>query len=132
MNVFDKFDFDEWAKLAKENPEEFDRQRQLAVDGVINSAAPTQRQSLRQTQFLIDSKRAVAKTPLESCLSVTELMWNKVEGDGGFLDCLNALQTGKLPLKYDEEVREQMPKADVLRVDFGNSSESRDEPRPRS
>lgn len=118
MNIFDSFDFEEWMKLAAENPEEFDRQRREAVDGVINSAPPSQQTSLRQTQFLIDSKRTLAKSPMESCLSITELMWEKVEGDGGFLDCLNALQSGKLPAKYDENLQAQQPKADVLNFDF--------------
>lgn len=118
MNIFDNFDFDEWMKLAAENPEEFDRQRRTAVDGVINSAPSSQQTSLRQTQFLIDSKRTLAKTPMESCLSITELMWEKVEGDGGFLDCLNALQTGEMPTKYDEKTQAEMPKANVVNFDF--------------
>jgi hypothetical protein len=69
------FDFEAWAKLARENPEEFERRREQEIRKVID-ARPGVQHRLEGLQFRIDAERKLARTPLKACLRVSTLMWN--------------------------------------------------------
>ena len=69
------FDFEAWAKLARENPEEFERRRGQEIRKVID-ARPDLRHRLEGLQFRIDAERRLARTPLKACLRISTLMWN--------------------------------------------------------
>lgn len=69
------FDFEVWARLAREDPEEFERRRRAAIDAVIVSS-PQNRRRLEGVQFRIDMERKLAHTPLKACLRVSEMMWD--------------------------------------------------------
>lgn len=70
-----EFDFDAWATLAKENPAEFERQREAALRSSIESAPPEHRQRLEGLQFQLNMERQRAGTALGSCLRFNSLMW---------------------------------------------------------
>lgn len=70
------FDFEAWAKLARENPEEFERRREQEIRNVIN-ARPDLQQRLEGLQFRIDAERKLARTPLKACLRLSTLMWSR-------------------------------------------------------
>ena len=70
-----EFDFDAWAKLAKENPVEFERQREAALRVAIAAAPPEFRQRLEGLQFRLNLERQRAATPLGSCVRMNSLMW---------------------------------------------------------
>lgn len=69
------FNFEAWAKLARENPEEFERRREQEIREVID-ARPDLRHRLAGLQFRIDAERKLARTPLKACLRISTLMWN--------------------------------------------------------
>jgi hypothetical protein len=70
-----EFDFDAWAKLAEEDPVEFERRREWALRSSIESAPPEHRQRLEGLQFQLDLERQRAGTALGSCLRLNSLMW---------------------------------------------------------
>jgi hypothetical protein len=75
MNATSDFDFDTWALLAREDPEEFERKRRAAIDNLIASSPENQRR-LAGIQFRIDMERRLAHTPLKACLRLSEMMWD--------------------------------------------------------
>jgi hypothetical protein len=84
MYATSDFDFDAWASLAREDPEEFERRRRAAIDALIASSPDSQRR-LAGIQFRIDMERRLAHTPLKACLRLSEMMWDT------FLDLQPAL-----------------------------------------
>jgi hypothetical protein len=54
-----EFDFDAWVKLARENPEEFERQRQVALRATI-ATAPAEHRS---------------GNALGACIKLNSMMW---------------------------------------------------------
>lgn len=72
-----EFNFDEWAKLFQENPEEFERRRQEVIDKVISSVQPVEMQHrLRQLQWTIDAESAASKTPMAALVKMQGRMWD--------------------------------------------------------
>jgi len=69
------FDFDAWAKLAKNDPAEFERRRERMLRNVIDGAPPAFRQRLEDLQCALDLERKHAATPLASCARMNTLMW---------------------------------------------------------
>jgi hypothetical protein len=70
-----EFDFQKWAKLARENGAEFERQRRAAIEAVIAGAPPAHQQRLRGLQFRIDMERSRSATALGACVRINSLMW---------------------------------------------------------
>lgn len=67
------FDFDEWAGLARDNPELFEARRQAVIEGFIQKAAPAHRARLRGLQFRIDMERRRSRTPMGACIRLYQL-----------------------------------------------------------
>jgi hypothetical protein len=87
----DDFNFDTFARLAKDDPVEFDRLRQQLIDANI-AAAPRHLQSrLRQLQCRADLVREGATSPMAATLKLSSMMWETVVGPGGLREALNAL-----------------------------------------
>ena len=85
------FDFDTWAKLAQDDPAEFERKRGELLGGLLERMAertkdPVLVQRLRGLQFRIDMERERAKTPLKSTMAVYNMMWDT------FVDMKNRLE----------------------------------------
>ena len=91
------FDFEAWAKLAKEDPEEFERRRVEEIRKVID-ARPDLRHRLEGLQFRIDAERKLARTPLKACLRMSTMMWDSFYDLKGQLDGLAAGVRGTAPL----------------------------------
>jgi hypothetical protein len=70
-----EFDFDAWARLAKDDPAEFERRRELALRAAIDAAPPDFRQRLEQLQNRLDRDRQRAPTPLASRVRMNSLLW---------------------------------------------------------
>ena len=71
-----EFDFDKWARLAKEDPAEFERQREATLRATIAAAPSEHRQRLEGLQFRLDLERQRSGSPLGSCLRLNSLMWS--------------------------------------------------------
>jgi len=69
------FDFDAWAKLAKEDPAGFERQREATLRATIAAAPSEFRQRLEGLQFRLDLERRRATSPLGSAVRMNSLMW---------------------------------------------------------
>jgi len=72
-----EFDVDEWQRLAREDPREFERRRQAAIESLIGQAPPELRERLRALQCRIDLERRRAKTPLEATVRLQSMMWER-------------------------------------------------------
>jgi hypothetical protein len=69
------FDFDKWAKLAQEDPVEFERQREATLRATIAAAPSEHRQRLEGLQFRLNIERDRSGSALGSCLRLNSLMW---------------------------------------------------------
>ena len=85
----EKFNFDEWAELAKSDPKLFERRRREAVEKMINGSAPHRRQRLRGLQWRIDVVRRKYRDPRVSAHRLFSMMWESVYGQNGLLDALH-------------------------------------------
>lgn len=70
-----EFDFDAWVRLARENPEEFERRRSEILQASIDSAPVEHRKRLEGLQFQINMERQRAGTALGACVKLNSMMW---------------------------------------------------------
>jgi hypothetical protein len=84
-------DFDEWAALAKTDPEAFEQRRQAAIDDFIGTAPEEYRQRLRGLQFRVDMERARASNPLSATIRISNMMWSAF---GEMREALNRAANG--------------------------------------
>jgi len=93
------FNFDEWSKLAQENPEEFQRRRQEEIDKVISAAHPAEMQHrLRQLQWSIDMEIKRSKNPLDALVKIQRRMWESFYRLNKELQALAGNETPPAPL----------------------------------
>ena len=83
-----EFNIEEWQRLAREDPGEFERRRQEVIQSVIEQAPAEHRERLRGLQFRIDMERRRAKTPLGATVRLQAMMWERF---GQLRDALQAL-----------------------------------------
>lgn len=69
------FDFKEWADLYQVDPAAFEQRREAVLEGYVASVDPEHRHSLEQTLFRIRMIRQRAKSPLQSAMESSKLMW---------------------------------------------------------
>ncbi|WP_457755692.1 DUF3135 domain-containing protein [Thermodesulfatator indicus] len=88
--------FDDWfermARLAKEDPEAFEKERLALIEEAISQAPPENQEKLRKFQWRIDMERKRAKTPLGACIKLYDMLLDMVYGEGGFLESLQTLK----------------------------------------
>ena len=84
------FDFNEWAELNKVDPEAFEKRREAALNDFVASVDQECRHGLEQTRFRMEMIRKRAKSPLQSALESSRLMW---ESFGKLREQLDNLQT---------------------------------------
>ncbi len=101
-------DFDCWSSFAQHDPEAFERLRCEAIDELIESAPEHMQQRLRGLQWQIDQVRRQSKTPMDACRRLSDMMWDRLVGEGGLLEALNTL------LDIDSEPREPKSLAEVV------------------
>jgi hypothetical protein len=69
---------DELFKLAKEDPAQLESLRAQEIEALITSAPESMQRRLRGLQFQIDAKRSLSKTPMASCLAISQMMFDSV------------------------------------------------------
>ena len=72
-----QFDLEEWQRLAKDDPAEFERKRRSTIEEFIEQAPLEHQKRLRGLQFRIDLERTRAKTPLGAAIRLQTLMWDR-------------------------------------------------------
>lgn len=90
-------DFERWARLAQDDPDAFEAQRQAAIDALIDSFPERSQERMRRLQWRIDQERRLAKSPMGACIRLSRLMWRQVLGEGGLRDRLTGLSAGVPP-----------------------------------
>lgn len=90
MNDLDQtFVFDEWKKLAENDPEAFELKRKRAVQKLINKTSGDLRRRLEGVQWKVDVARRTCSTPSQSCSRIFSMMWESVYGDNGLVKVLD-------------------------------------------
>jgi len=118
-----EFDFDTWARLAKDNPAEFERQREAALRATIAAAPSEFRQRLEGLQFRLNLERQRAGTPLGSCVRMNSLMW------AGFYRLRKELNQAARRMPAGSEVGRPSAQVIPLRRAQGTSGEEGQAPR---
>jgi len=85
------FDFDDWSRLAKEDPSAFEARRLALIEEFLRQFPQPDQQRLRGLQFRIDMVRRRARTPMGACLKISSMMWESLLGSHGLKNALNAL-----------------------------------------
>lgn len=91
------FDFEEWALLAKTDPQAFEAKREEAIALFIAGASPRMQSRLRGLQWRVDMDRRRASNPLSSCMRIFNQMWKSVYDERGLLDALRGVDCTPLP-----------------------------------
>lgn len=91
------FDFDEWATLAKTDPEAFAQRRAAVIEAVIVSAPVERQLRLRGLQWRIDMERQRCKNPMHACIHLFNKMWSSVYSERGLLNAMLMLRNPHSP-----------------------------------
>lgn len=91
QNINTEFDFDEWVRLAKEDPEAYEDMRQKMIQEVIDNTSPEVKRRMEGLQWKIDQIRSTSTNPMASCLKISQMMWENVTGEDGLLDHMRQL-----------------------------------------
>ncbi|MBL1277632.1 MAG: DUF3135 domain-containing protein [Ectothiorhodospiraceae bacterium] len=71
-------DFDELRTLAKEDPAKFESKRIEYIESFLTRIPAEKQRRLRGLQWQIDQARKLARTPMASCLSMMNMMWDSL------------------------------------------------------
>lgn len=71
--------FDQLKKLAATDPAAFEQLRSDLLEDFIRSTPPAHHQRLRGLQFVVDSRRSLAKTPVKAMLEIQSMMHGSLE-----------------------------------------------------
>ena len=117
MKLFGKsspqnLEFKQWAEMAQDDPELFERLRLAAINEAIEEAPESQQQRLRCLQWRIDQERRKATNPLSACVRISRMMWESVSGQGGLLENLNKIQA--VVAGRETVISDSAPKAEIL------------------
>lgn len=86
-----EYDFDSLSQLAQSDPQAFEAKRLEMIGQLIASAPEEMRQRLHSFQWRIDMERERSDNPLQACIRLSNMMWDMVYADRGFLWSLQAL-----------------------------------------
>jgi len=100
--------FEDWASLAKDDPEAFEIKRKHFINEYIESMPVESRQRMHQLQWRIDTVRRLSKTPMAACLKIYNMMWESAVGDNGMVNKINNL------IVAPEEESQPVKTADIV------------------
>ena len=72
-----KFDFDEWVKLYRHSPQEFEQRQRQWSERIINNSAQSHRRRLSGILFQNNMEKRRANNPLQHCMRISQMMWDK-------------------------------------------------------
>ncbi len=88
------FDFNEWSKLYQEDPQLFENKREEFFKDIISSAPKEYQNRLNGIMFQVKVTRDKAKTPIQSCIAISNMMQNTVSDLRYFLNDLDYTLNG--------------------------------------
>lgn len=74
-----EFNFDEWDHLYKTDPDAFTVKKETVLTELVQRANPRCRKALEHTLFRIRMTQQRAKSPLQSALEASKLMWESFD-----------------------------------------------------
>lgn len=95
------FEFNEWKDLYVADPAAFEEKRIDALQGYIDSVEEKGRKALEQTLFRIEMTRRRSKSPLQSAIEASRLMWESFDK---LKDSLEELQSAAQ--HYEDEAKD--------------------------
>jgi len=96
QSVDTDFDFDEWVKLAKEDPDAFESKRRQAIQEILDKTSPEIKRRMEGIQWQIDQIRSTSSNPMSSCLKISQMMWDNVLGENGLVEHMHRLNSPEL------------------------------------
>jgi len=87
-----RIDFEQWAWLARQDPETFEQLRHRLLDAHIARSSSAHREHLRRLQWRIDRLREQASNPMSACVQISNLMWTTFDQLGKAYHDPDALQ----------------------------------------
>lgn len=75
--TYSTLDFNKWSKLAKTDPEAFEKKRLERIEELISQRPKEKQHHLRQLQWKIDMERKKCKNPMAACIKISQMMWDK-------------------------------------------------------
>jgi hypothetical protein len=72
-------DFDVLLEMAKKRPEQLESLRLELIEDIISSASEDVQRRLRGLQFKVDVTRRTARTPMASCIKISQMMFDSLE-----------------------------------------------------
>lgn len=90
-----EFDFDQWVRLAQEDPDLFEQMRLQKIREMIEDVPEELRHRIEGLQWQIDQMRQSARNPMASCIKISSMMWDSVLGEEGLVQTIENL--GKVP-----------------------------------
>jgi hypothetical protein len=98
-SLYTEMGFDDWCKLASDDPGAFENARRTVIEEFLASAPLHSRERLRGLQWRIDTVRERSSTPMAACLDIYTMMWDKLAGENGMIETLQAIEKPYLPGK---------------------------------
>ncbi|HIF51831.1 MAG TPA: DUF3135 domain-containing protein [Thiotrichaceae bacterium] len=96
QSVDTDFDFDEWVKLAKEDPDAFESKRKQAIQEILDDTSPEIKRRMEGIQWQIDQICSTSSNPMSSCLKISQMMWGNVLGENGLVEHMHRLNSPEL------------------------------------
>jgi hypothetical protein len=83
-------DFEQWCRLASQDPASFEAKRREVIEAVIEGASQRSQRRLRGLQWHIDQVREHSPNPMAACISLSNMMWDAFAGEDGLAETLNS------------------------------------------
>lgn len=71
-------DFDEMLALAQQDPESFEEKRLEYIEAFLDKIPAEKQRRLRGLQWQVDQARLLARTPMASCIAISNMMWDSL------------------------------------------------------
>lgn len=96
-------DFEQWRRMAVENPARFEALRSELIEEQIASASSRCQRRLRGLQWRVDQLRAKSPTPMAACITLSSMMWDAFAGEEGLVETLSSQRApaGQVQSKAD-------------------------------
>lgn len=95
------FHFQEWAFLAKVDPEAFEIRRRKVVEQFLQNSSERQRTVGRRLQREIDANRNLIDDPQVALAAISRMLWQQVsflcDGLNDLSDCMKRLEKASIP-----------------------------------
>jgi hypothetical protein len=103
-------DFDEMLALAQHDPASFEEKRLEYIEAFLDNIPLEKQPRLRGLQWQVDQTRRLARTPMASCIAISNMMWDSLNRLNNQQRELVKLTTGQAASYVDFE----RPSATVL------------------